>query len=506
MSKEIIIDWPKWNTLVNDTFVPLVDNKDRYLILYGGRGSSKSDFAAKKLIYRCLTETYFRYLIIRNEYSTLKESAFQTLKDIIIDMGLESLFEFNVSPLQITCYNGNRFIARGTDDTTKLKSVKDVTGAWYEEDIPSESDFITITTSIRTSKAPYLQEIFSINPEVQGDYTQHWFWKHFFEGKSELSFRDATTTKIDETRIVSLGYTAHHSTYKDNRWITPGFIAFLQNLKTQNSYYYEIYCLGRWGRKITGGQFFRTFSITKNVGSVKYNPALPLWLSFDFNTQPGVSCGIFQVEGKTLRMIDEIQLPSPRNNTLAVVAEIIRKYPEHIAGINVTGDASGRHEDTRGVSGWNDYTIIIGGLQKHYSTVRDRTPRLNPPIIVSGNFVNNIFEAGEAGYKGIQVIIGDNCQRMINDLLYLLEADDGTTLKQKVKDKETGATYEQYGHFGDLFRYAICTVFNSDFDTAKKGGKAFTITTGKNAPNEMERAYTGAGGSSARRSSKHHYD
>ena len=471
MSQEIQIEWPKWDKLINDTFVPLIDNRDRYLILYGGRGSSKSDFAAKKLIYRCITEPYFRYLLIRNEYSTIKESAFQTLKDIVFDMGLESLFEFQVSPLQIICANGNRFIARGTDDTTKLKSVKDITGAWYEEDIPSESDFITITTSIRTSKTAYLQEIFTVNPEVQGDFTTHWFWKRFFEGKAELTFSDKTITRIDERTSVELTHTAHHSTYKDNRWITPQFIASLQELKKQNPYYYEIYCLGRWGRKITGGQFFRMFSITKNVGPVKYNPDLALWLSFDFNTQPGVSCGIFQISGKTLSMIDEIQLASPRNNTSAVVAEIIRKYPDHVAGVNVTGDASGRHEDTRGTAGWNDYTIIRSGLQRKYNPVREMTPRLNPPVVVSGNFVNNIFEAGEAGYKGIQIIVGENCKKMINDLLYLLEADDGTALKQKVRDKDTGATYEQYGHFGDLFRYAVCTVFISDFDSAKKGNR-----------------------------------
>ena len=55
-----VVQWCEWDEILNNRFVPLVDNTDRYLICYGGRGSSKSVFAAKKLIYRCLSEDYFR--------------------------------------------------------------------------------------------------------------------------------------------------------------------------------------------------------------------------------------------------------------------------------------------------------------------------------------------------------------------------------------------------------------------------------------------------------------
>jgi hypothetical protein len=39
------VEWCEWNEIINDTFVPLIDNKDRYIICKGGRGSSsKSDW------------------------------------------------------------------------------------------------------------------------------------------------------------------------------------------------------------------------------------------------------------------------------------------------------------------------------------------------------------------------------------------------------------------------------------------------------------------------------
>ena len=66
------VNWCKWDKIVNEHFIPILDNKDRYVIMYGGRGSSKSNFEAKKLIYRCLTEDYFRHILIRNTYAVFR--------------------------------------------------------------------------------------------------------------------------------------------------------------------------------------------------------------------------------------------------------------------------------------------------------------------------------------------------------------------------------------------------------------------------------------------------
>jgi phage terminase large subunit len=468
----IDIQWPEWDQLLNPHFVPLMDNRDRYLICFGGRGSGKSVAVATKLIYRCLTEKNFRYLLIRREYSTIKESSYQTLKDLIIKMGLGDLFEFRVSPLEIICKdNGNRFIARGCDESTKLKSVREVCGAWYEEDLVSEADFITITTSIRTTEAEYLQEIFSINPEVPEDYHEHWFWKRFFEGHpDQLSFKGDN-------------YTVHHSTYKDNQFLTPEFIASLEAMKKSNPYYYQIYCLGLWGSKVLGGTFFSKFTMA-NTAKTQYDPSLALIVSFDFNTMPGVSCGIFQMQAnRTLVMVGEIQLKSPNNNTPAVCRELCRKYNDHEAGMFITGDSSGKSNDSKTEKGFNHYTIILSELKQFMP--RDVVPKINPPVSMSARFINSIFEAGDAGYKGCRLVVGDHCQKMIADLMNLLEDSDGTALKKRVTDKNTGQTYEQYGHFGDLYRYAIVYAFGTDFKVFLRGGRTgLNITVGKREPSK----------------------
>jgi hypothetical protein len=478
MNKEIEIVWPEWKDLINEKFIPLVDNKDRYIICYGGRGSGKSDAIAKILIYRCLNEKYFRFLLIRREYSTIRESSYQTIKDIILELGLESLFEFHTSPLEIICrVNGNRFIARGCDDVTKLKSVKDPSGAYYEEDIPTESDFITITTSIRTSKAEYLTEYFTINPECDGDHTLHWFWQRFFSGNSELSFRSSVPMQISSNTTVDMTYTVHHSTYLDNRWITPQMIAFLQDLKQKNPYYYQVYCLGRWGHRETTGQFIKQFRIGKNVMPTEYNPARPLWCSFDFNVLPGVSCVIAQHENGLLQIIDELQLAPPKNNTVAVCREILNRYGNHHGGMYITGDASGRHEDTRTEKGFNDYSIILGELSAFGPS--NHTPRINPPVKPRRDFIDSVFQSGDKGHRGLRINIDPKCGKLINDLLYSQEASDGTMLKQRVKDHKTGASYERYGHLLDAMTYAVCTMAANAFETDKRGGFSGKIILGQ---------------------------
>ena len=477
------VEWCDWKYLINETFIPLIKNEDRYLILYGGRGSSKSDFAAKKLIYRCLTEDFFRCILVRNTYSSIKDSSYQNIKDTVYTLGLQDLFEFKLQPLEIHCKNGNSFIARGCDDTTKLKSIKDASAVWYEEDIPSEADFITITTSIRTQKAAYLQEIFTINPEVEGDYKDNFFHKRFFGDRADKSFSSSTPLQIDENTTVDLTYTVHHSWYKDNKWLPNAFIGFLMDLKDKNPYYYTIYCLGYWGNKQSGGLFYKLFDRAKNTSNtVGYDPNLALHLSFDFNVNPYMSATVWQIVGKVAYCIDEIAMVSPKNTTKGVCDEFIRRYMNHSAGLFIYGDPSGKNEDTRTEKGYNDYTIIQNELMQ-YSPI-NRVATKHPPVVIRGNFINTIFNDG---FEGINIVISDKCKLYINDLLFLKEASDGTKLKEKTKDKDSGVQYEKYGHFTDNADYFICSAFENEFRMYQFGRNPAKMTFGRNTFNDKHK-------------------
>lgn len=467
------VQWCKWDKIVNEHFIPIINNKDRYVIMYGGRGSSKSNFEAKKLIYRCLTENYFRHILIRNTYATIKDSSYQTIKDIIFELGLQELFEFKLQPLEIHCINGNCFLARGCDDTQKIKSVKDPTGAWWEEDVPSEADFITVTTSIRTTKAEYLQETFTINPETEGNYQDHWFWKRFFKGNSELSYRDVTImkdvpvfnhdTKQYEFRDVDLPFTVHHSNYTHNKWIPAEFIAFLMDLKLKNPYYWEVYCNGKWGNKQLGGRFYKNFDLGKNTLNYQYNESLPLHISFDFNVNPYVSLSVWQQEGKRCYLIDEIAMEYPKNKTSDTCREFTRRFNAHKGGLFVYGDPSGKQDGTKNEAGYNDYKIIQNELDKFRPVLR--VFNAHPPVKLRGDFINSIFAEN---FDDCFVYIYENSVYLKNDLLFGLEDSDGTKLKQKVKG-EDGRSYEKHHHFSDNMDYYLCYTLQESFRKYQDG-------------------------------------
>jgi len=476
---DIDINWCKWSEIINERFEPLVENTDRYIIAYGGRGSSKSDWAAKKLIYRCLSEKYFRYVLVRNTYATIKDSSYQTIKDIIHDLGLESLFRFKIQPLEIECMNGNKFLARGCDDATKLKSIKDPTGVWWEEDVPDESDFITITTSVRTSKADYLQEIFTINPEVEGNYQENWFWKRFFKGHIEKSFSDVTVIQVEELKI-ELTYTVHHSWHKDNRWLPNAFVAQLMQLKIENPYYYTIYCNGEWGNKQTGGLFYKHFDRAKSVDpTIVYNPDQAIHLSFDFNVNPYMSATIWQIDGKTAKCIDEIASVNPDNTTVGVCREFERRYFNHKGGLFIYGDPSGRQQDTRTDKGYNDYTIIFNELEKYHPI--ERVANKHPPVVTRGNFINTVFLKG---FNDLNILFSDKCKYMLNDMLFGKEASDGTKLKEKTK--VDGVTFEKYFHHADTMDYFLCEAFINEFEEYQHGSTPVIRSYGANPTNKRK--------------------
>ena len=460
----ITIKWPKWSKIINDKFVPLTKVSPRYVILYGSRGSGKSDYLAKQLVFNCLTHKYFKCILYRRNYNTIEESSYENLKQTIISLGLESLFTFRKSPLGIICHNGNRFIARGGDDPHSLKSIKDPTCVWYEEDVPNEVDFATITLTIRSGKADALQEYFTINPEVEGDYRDNWFWKRFFKGQDELSYQTTTTVEV-QGRKIDYDVVVHHSTYQDNKWLPDAVKAAIEGYKDTNEYLYAIYAKGLWTMKETGGNFYKLFNRARNTADLQYNRELSLHISFDFNVNPYMTCTIWQIEGKTAMQIDEICLPTPRNRTTDVCKEFESRYFSHDAGLFIYGDPAGKHEDTRTEKGYNDFIIIQRALAKFKPTMR--VARSAPPVVMRGNWINAVFAHNEGGLK---FVIGNNCVKSIADYMYLKEAADGTKSKTKEKDSETKVSYEKYGHTSDSADYILTYAFEANFILFQKGG------------------------------------
>ncbi len=213
-----------------------------------------------------------------------------------------------------------------------------------------------------------------------------------------------------------------------------------------------------------GGEFYSSFNRLKHVGPVKYDPNLPIHISFDQNSVPYNSAGIAQVvrEGSAWvwRWFDEIALPNPRNSTEEVCEEFMRRYPLHKAGLYYYGDASGHNRSTMNKDFSHHYEVIEFKLRKYLVNGSDRTLVSNPPVVLRRDFINKLFE----DKLPIRVVIDESCHHLIADLMYCKQALDGGKDKHIVTDKETGEKYQKYGHFGDLFEYEAVELFKNYYN------------------------------------------
>ena len=215
----------------------------------------------------------------------------------------------------------------------------------------------------------------------------------------------------------------------------------------------------------TGGEFYNQFKIWRNVKDYDYNPELPLHISFDFNVNPGMHLGVFQVSGKCAWMLKEIFTESPRNNTIGACNEFKRLFSNHTGGLFIYGDPSGKNKDTRQEQGFNDYNIITRELSDFHPILR--IANSHPAVKMRGNFINSIFESQ---IYGLEIWIHSKCTKTIEDLTFIKEDSDGTKLKEKAKDLTTGVIYEKYGHCSDFLDYFICECFKKDYQLYQNGG------------------------------------
>jgi hypothetical protein len=214
----------------------------------------------------------------------------------------------------------------------------------------------------------------------------------------------------------------------------------------------------------TGGEFYKQFKIWRNVKDFECNPNIAIHLTFDFNVNPGMHVGVWQVEGKKAYKIYEIITTYPKNNTQGACQEFKRLYPSHRGGLIVYGDPSGNNKDTRNEEGFNDYSIIQRELKEYKPSFRVGSN--HPSVRMRGNFINSVFESN---IQGLEFWIGSKCTKTIEDLMFIKEDSDGTKLKEKAKDLATGVIYEKWGHLSDGDDYFYCECFKNEYNIYQIG-------------------------------------
>lgn len=253
---QITIDLAGFETHFNPSFFPLLSNRDRYLVLMGGAGSSKSWFCAQKIIYRVITQPNHVIGVFRKVAKTLRGSCFKLILNRITALGLRKLFDVNKTDMVIRFTpNGSSINFMGLDDVEKLKSFEGMTSAWIEEATECvPNDLEEIDRRLRGITQHYKQIILSFNPIS----ARHWLKSRFFdrEATADGRFERITDTQTVDGRPLNINSTRFISTFLDNRFLDAEYKAMLMGM-TGNAA--AVYREAKWG--VLEGLVYEPFPI-----------------------------------------------------------------------------------------------------------------------------------------------------------------------------------------------------------------------------------------------------
>lgn len=222
----------KINLLVGESFFPLLEDRSRYLVLCGGRGSGKSEFAARKLLYRALREGRHRFLVMRKVRKTLGDSAVRVVLALLEENKIPYAYNKSERLLSFTGPAGpSEILFDGLDDPEKIKSIKGITSIWLEETTEfSRDDFLKVDLTLREPGPGYKQMMMTFNPQ---EVEAPWLKALFFGSEP---YPDTTV---------------HRSTIEDNpiAELRADYTRLLDALRHQDEALYKIARLGEWAAR-----------------------------------------------------------------------------------------------------------------------------------------------------------------------------------------------------------------------------------------------------------------
>lgn len=146
-------------------------SKNRYVIIFGGRGGAKSWSIARALLIQGFIEP-LRILCVREFMSSVSDSVHKLLSDQIYELGLDD--HYTIEKAGIYGKNGTEFRFAGIrNNVSAIKSFEGIDIAWVEEAANvTKSSWDTLIPTIRKAGS---RIIVSFNPELETDETYQRF-------------------------------------------------------------------------------------------------------------------------------------------------------------------------------------------------------------------------------------------------------------------------------------------------------------------------------------------
>ncbi|MDD6210503.1 MAG: PBSX family phage terminase large subunit [Bacteroidales bacterium] len=473
----------------------------RFIYLIGGSSSAKSHSVAQSIILDTL-QSGDNTIVLRKVGSSIKNSIYEDFKQIINNLNLTGCFRCYQNIIR--CYNGAKIDFSGLDDSEKIKGISNYKRVILEELTEFELyDQKQIRKRLRGRKGQQIISMFNPISEKHWIKTEVFDKENLTEAPNHLypNVKDVFSGKVlneEYTRVAAKwvnsertvynprtqSYDRHpadtviiKSTYLNNFWVvgspdgTYGYydrqtIADFEKDKERDYDYYRIYALGEWGSIKTGGEFWYAFDPSKHKGKIEYNNNLPVHVTIDNNVLPYISIAIWQSYYKDGVYHDvqiyEIAAREPFNS-VTKAAELTAKYLldiGHTDKVFLYGDQTTKASNTIDDEKRSFFDKFREKIEESF-VVEERIPNKNPSVSMSGEFVNAIYAGA---INNIKISINEKCLESIDDYILTKKDINGGILKKRIKNRLTGQTYEEHGHFSDTKRYLI-TQLHSDLYT-----------------------------------------
>ena len=272
-------------------FLPLLDDRARYLGCFGGRGSGKSHFMAGQLILRSLTGG-FRAVCIREVQRTLKHSSKRLLEDKLRQYGLGEAHGFEVQDQSIKTPGGGEIIFIGMQDSNaeSVKSLENISVAWVEE-----------------AQSLSARSLELLRPTIRAPGSQIWFsWN-----------ARRKTDPVDEL-MRGLGKPTNSvcimANWRDNPFFPDVLETERMDCVKHNPDQYEHIWEGAYSSVIAGAYYSANLTQAKQegrIGRVSADPLLPLKIFVDIGgtgaKSDAFSMWVAQHVGREIRVLDNYE-------------------------------------------------------------------------------------------------------------------------------------------------------------------------------------------------------
>ncbi len=289
----------------------IMEHRHTYYTLAGGRGSTKSSFAALMVVLLLMTHHDCHALVMRKVDKTIGRSVFPQLQWAVCALGQDAYFHMSVSPHQMTYLpTGQRIYFSGVDDPQKIKSIKPPFG------------YIGIVFLEELDQFAGQEEIRSINQSLLRGGPVFWEIGAYNPPKSQNSWVN------EDALIEAPDKLVHHSTYLDvpRSWLGDVFFDAAEALKAQNEMAYRHEYLGEVTG--TGGTVFENVeAVALTDAQVVAFDKLHFGLDYGFAVDPLAFVAMhYDAARQSLYIFDEIYQQKLTNRQ---AAEKIRQKAGH---------------------------------------------------------------------------------------------------------------------------------------------------------------------------------